>query len=367
MRLELNFSSVLEIMSCVSAFMFGFFLLFSKTDNIKANRFLAMSVISLSLEISLPIIEQTNLVITSWFSFSLFTLPLFMFYVLNIVNIGYSKKLYILFLPGVLFNILAIFFTSVAYYGAINYIFNILVIVWLLSFLRRHHLLVLNFYSSINNRTLKWIYVVVYINIAFLLIWIGEDILDLYMHESLSETFSFLSALLTFILVVWIGYFGFNQHTVFKDRLSILTDTSDESSKDDDIISCLSVESDVENIEGLKQEREHFNSIELQLKNEKLYLNAQLDLRSLSDCVDVNSRELSYLINRYSGMNFFQYINSFRVEEFKNNLCSDKAQQLSIIGLAEEAGFNSKSTFYKVFKEKEGMTPKEYGLLQKES
>ena len=73
------------------------------------------------------------------------------------------------------------------------------------------------------------------------------------------------------------------------------------------------------------------------------------------------------MINEHSKTNFYQFINGFRVSEFKMLMQSPKAQQLSILGLAEEAGFSSKSTFYTAFKAVEGVTPKQYELSLKKS
>ena len=68
---------------------------------------------------------------------------------------------------------------------------------------------------------------------------------------------------------------------------------------------------------------------------------------------DKNSRsKLNYFLN--------QLINNLRVNEFKMLIQSPKANQLSLLGLANEAGFSSKSTFYAAFKKLEGMTPKQY-------
>jgi len=74
---------------------------------------------------------------------------------------------------------------------------------------------------------------------------------------------------------------------------------------------------------------------------------------------------LSTIINQEAKTNFYNYINQFRVKEFKRLLQTPKAQQYSILGLAKEAGFNSKSTFYAAFKGIEGMAPKEYQLANK--
>ena len=73
------------------------------------------------------------------------------------------------------------------------------------------------------------------------------------------------------------------------------------------------------------------------------------------------------MINTHTQNNFYHFTNQFRVEEFKKLLLSTKAKQLSLLGLAEEAGFYSKSIFYTVFKDAEGITPKQYQNQLKKS
>ena len=61
-------------------------------------------------------------------------------------------------------------------------------------------------------------------------------------------------------------------------------------------------------------------------------------------------------------MNFFEYVNYYRIKEFVELAKTDKAKTLTFFGLAQEAGFNSKTTFNKSFKKLMGSSPKEYLL-----
>ncbi|MDB2526762.1 helix-turn-helix domain-containing protein, partial [Mariniblastus sp.] len=66
-------------------------------------------------------------------------------------------------------------------------------------------------------------------------------------------------------------------------------------------------------------------------------------------------------------MNFYQFINEFRIKKFKRLMETSKVQQFTLLGLAIESGFHSKSTFYAAFKKFEGMTPKQYEKSIKKS
>ncbi len=58
--------------------------------------------------------------------------------------------------------------------------------------------------------------------------------------------------------------------------------------------------------------------------------------------------------------NFYSYINAFRVEEFKERVVSQKYTHLTILAIALDCGFNSKSTFNRIFKQATGITPNEF-------
>lgn len=92
----------------------------------------------------------------------------------------------------------------------------------------------------------------------------------------------------------------------------------------------------------------------------KPYLNAKLLKIELAEMLGVHSPELSRLLNENIGMNFFEYVNYYRIKEFVSLAKSEKGKQLTFFGLAQEAGFNSKTTFNKSFKSLMGVSPSVY-------
>lgn len=98
--------------------------------------------------------------------------------------------------------------------------------------------------------------------------------------------------------------------------------------------------------------------IEKGMKEEKWFQNPSLSLRELAEKVNINSNKLSWLLNERIGQNFNEYINSLRLENFKENALNPANSHLTLLGLAYESGFNSKSVFNAFFKKTEGMTPK---------
>lgn len=96
---------------------------------------------------------------------------------------------------------------------------------------------------------------------------------------------------------------------------------------------------------------------------QKPYLDPDFSLAGLSQLCHVDKFKLSMAINQGMNTSFFSLVNQYRVEEFIRLTSSDDYHNFSLLGIAQESGFKSKSTFYKAFRELKGQTPKEY-LIQ---
>lgn len=102
------------------------------------------------------------------------------------------------------------------------------------------------------------------------------------------------------------------------------------------------------------------NRLEQLMEERKPYLNSKLLKAELAEMLGTSNPELARLLNENIGMNFFEYVNYYRIREFVALAKTEKAQQLTFFGLAQEAGFNSKTTFNKSFKKLMGVSPTEY-------
>jgi AraC-like DNA-binding protein len=96
------------------------------------------------------------------------------------------------------------------------------------------------------------------------------------------------------------------------------------------------------------------------MDKERPYLNPELDLNRLAELLETNPKQVSYTINRSFSKNFYEYVNSYRIEAFKQSVTEPENKKLTLLGLAFECGFNSKSTFNDVFKKATGKTPSQY-------
>lgn len=93
------------------------------------------------------------------------------------------------------------------------------------------------------------------------------------------------------------------------------------------------------------------------MDEEKAYLNPTLSLRELAEKLELGSNKLSWYLNEIVGKSFSEFINGRRIEEFKRKARDENYTHLSLLGLALESGFNSKSVFNDNFKKATGSTP----------
>jgi AraC-like DNA-binding protein len=102
------------------------------------------------------------------------------------------------------------------------------------------------------------------------------------------------------------------------------------------------------------------SKIEQMFKEQQLYLDPELSLSDLATKLKTNTSVLSAAINQNFGKNFNDFVNEYRVEEVKRQLKDPANAHLSLLGVALECGFNSKSTFNRAFKKFTGKSPKEF-------
>jgi AraC-like DNA-binding protein len=96
------------------------------------------------------------------------------------------------------------------------------------------------------------------------------------------------------------------------------------------------------------------------MENDKLYLDEELSLRSLSEKIGLAPSYVSQVINERLKKNFYDFVNGYRVEEAQRFLRDPRRRDLKILGIAFDTGFASKVAFNRVFKKYAGLTPSEY-------
>ncbi|KAA1247304.1 helix-turn-helix domain-containing protein [Aquimarina sp. RZ0] len=104
----------------------------------------------------------------------------------------------------------------------------------------------------------------------------------------------------------------------------------------------------------------YFRELHFLMKEAKIYRDSNVGLDSIAKMLNISSNYLSQLVNKLSNSNFSEYVNGYRIEDAKSKLEDPKFINYTIVDIALESGFNSRSTFYSAFKKHTGISPKEY-------
>ncbi|MEM8845765.1 MAG: helix-turn-helix domain-containing protein [Bacteroidota bacterium] len=106
--------------------------------------------------------------------------------------------------------------------------------------------------------------------------------------------------------------------------------------------------------------QEVIDQIKKLMESEKPYLDPELNLIDLAKRANMSRSQLSETINHGFQKNFNDFVNMYRIEAFKKMIAAEKHEQLSLLGIAYECGFNSKATFNRVFKKLTQTSPTEF-------
>lgn len=151
------------------------------------------------------------------------------------------------------------------------------------------------------------------------------------------------------VFVILIGYFGLKQKVIFS-RENIFVPENNTATLPKYQGSKL-------NDSETKKYSENLNS---HFASNKPYLNSNLTLPQLASEIGISAHILSQLLNEHYKLNFFDFINQYRVQEFKESINKPEFKNFSLLGIAFECGFNSKSAFNRIFKKTTGFTPSQF-------
>ena len=200
--------------------------------------------------------------------------------------------------------------------------------------------------EGINMRWLR--YSILSIGLVFLSATIIYVIRDAFGFQ-----FSFNAEYIIYLIIVgfvfYIGYFGIKQENIFINNLQTINPAAGENEKAGKYKNS-----------GLKNETvtELYNKLLKTMATKKPYLDPKLSLAGLAQLLDISPNQLSQIINQKAQVNFHDFVNNYRVEEFIERATLNK--NFSLLALALDSGFNSKSSFNTIFKKQKGVTPSQY-------
>jgi len=197
------------------------------------------------------------------------------------------------------------------------------------------------YYSKIENISLSWLQTPIIVYASFFIFWnILTEVDRFIFSHSLREYYFLPSFAILSIATCWIGFKGYLQ----KERDLIFIKQSSKKRKEKVVI----------------KDKEFISKLNELMDTQKPYLNPELNLGMLADLLEMKPKQVSLKINDNYAQNFYDLVNSYRIKEFKKMIESFKFEKFSILGLAFESGFNSKSTFNNVFKKQTQLTPTQY-------
>ena len=350
----------------------GFLFFLVKSENKRANIFLGLFFLSIAVHLYNDILAETFIYESNGSFYFLFeplllTIPFLLFYVLHTINDKIKTYHYLTFIPGIGHNFLLysgdnlLSENGLTIFETIFYYLSIFLLIIILKILYVHKKKVFNFYSDTEKKLLTWLngfFQIIFLIFALIII---SDISEAFSgnFEWLQLTIPITCSFLMIFGLFWTAYYGLTQPKIFTEySLS----TSNNKFQIDTFKGTNIKHKTIVNIQPdqIKKDSVIFNEIKNQIQNKELYLDPKLSLPALAKILNYKDKDLSRIINTCGDLNFYQFINQFRIEKFKTLLNSKKTDQLSIMGLASESGFATKSTFYKSFKEIEGITPTEY-------
>lgn len=110
----------------------------------------------------------------------------------------------------------------------------------------------------------------------------------------------------------------------------------------------------------ITEDNKNYKALQALMTSKKIYKRPGLSLEQVAKMLKISPGYLSKVVNDVTENSFAEYVNAFRVEEIKRNLRSPQYKHYTILSIGLEAGFNSKASFLRNFKNIVGVPPSEY-------
>lgn len=209
-------------------------------------------------------------------------------------------------------------------------------VTWSALLLKSHRARIRDRFSDVEKINLRWLQILTIGlgGIWFLVIFVGNDTL-------------IFTGVVVFVFLI--GFFGVRQADIFAHGPSA-DPVNEADQKEKYLKSGLSEGAAVELHRELMRV----------MSEDALYKKSDLSIDELSSRLGVHPNYLSQVINQKEKKNFYDFVNTYRIEEFKRLIALEKNQQFTLLSLAYDCGFSSKTAFNRFFKKVTGQTPSQY-------
>ena len=218
---------------------------------------------------------------------------------------------------------------------------------WSAILVRRYNRKIKGYFSETKNYDLAWLRIVMIASsVVYTIIYVAF-VADLIVPVGSFQLMHKASFVLGSVYLIILGFFGHRQGNLFSDKPVQI-----ELPETEPMIT--------EPAPLDRKENDFTHSLLGYMNEKKPFLNSEITLTTLASELSVSPEYLSKIINGQLRKNFFDFINHYRVEEFKVRCTLPENKHYTLIAIAYDCGFNSKATFNRVFKSSTGKTPGEY-------
>lgn len=364
--LDFNIFNIFIISASIHGLIFGLIVLFSKKFKTKPNRYLASYILLVSLNnIYFWFIDTNIYKHFDWAYYGLFPIqwdllmfPAFFYFISSYLGHKKQSQLYMypfyVTLPFcVFFLVQQIWFSDwlsktviSQFYLGLSFVSMICTAIAIF----KGYKLILNYQKNVTIKSkieTQWLKRLLQMAIVVFLIWVSISVFNnwIYKNVEMERITTYVLWISMSLLIYWMGYLGVYHLGIFNQRTQVrkaLESTMDLSANGD------------------AKHQKRFEDIDIIIKAEKLYLNPNLSLQSLAERFELSEGYLSQIVNSNVNSNFSDYINVLRIENAKTILINPSYKPYTIVAIALESGFNSKSTFYNAFKKHVGESPSMY-------
>lgn len=205
------------------------------------------------------------------------------------------------------------------------------------------------YFSYNEGINIKWLHNCI---LSIGLVFLSATII-IVLRDAFGVQFSFNADYIIYLIIIgfvfYIGYFGIKQENIF---------TNNPVSENLDTEKTELIEKYKNSGIGKDDATKLYEDLLKMMVEEKPYLDPKLSLSGLAQLLGISSNQLSQIINQEAQVNFHDFVNHYRVEEFIQKANVNK--NFSFLALALDSGFNSKSSFNNIFKKQKGITPSTY-------
>lgn len=372
---KINLLVTISIIIIFISLFLALFLLTVKTEHKLSNRLFAIFLVLTVIDISANLGDLLAMSLNVRIFISLFfflQLPTFYLYVLSVCYSDFKLKTSHLIhaIPFLIANLILIpRFYAVDVASKINFLSNIssrfeiqfnhifvhiqiiFYIITAFVILRKAKKIYLENYAGASIESLNWLFQFTVALSAFFLIALIKNIFKFTEYPTISKGLKVGLLLFELFVIFWYLYKALNHPGLFRtidSKLKLVQHIISEEKNSGQLIT------------NEKEYNEELVKLRQYMVDEKPFLNPSLTIQDVSVAIEIPVRDLSLLINHKLDQHFYDFVNSYRIENAMEILKDNTKSKVTILEILYDVGFNSKSSFNTAFKKHTGNTPTIY-------